>query len=504
MITREFLVWGFPKGTFLKTVQTHVGAYPGTRVRVETAPAYSRHRERLRRELQADWTSLGLLPVHYCDLPDLVRRGWLKPLNSLLPARARAVFAPLALDLTTFGGRVFAIPEDITLDVLVARREDLRRHRLPFPGQLSALEKQLDFWDGRRDAPVMGIQNVMRFLLGLLGARGVHPGEALENVSDFQTDWIAAYNKVRALIGGPRPRIRLEKKCHESLRKGRLTYCIVRANKIGRWTVAEQRAVRVLPFPCWTGSSTVPLLHGRAWCIPHNTIAPDIAFGLLHTLLDGKVARRIERDGGYAFPARQALWRDPGIVARNPIYEESRELFNKQGPAYSLDRINARALMVEETFLKSLEGGQSGASWFEHVQSGDLARCRWTVKNRIVRLALDYIEDHLPELRSIDQVAAAARRNPQYLNRCFKAETGRGCWSYVQERRMIKAREMLSDMTLSQKEIAAKLGFGSISYFSQAFKRHWGCSPTRMRGQEPSEVLTLREKLAVTTKRRNP
>ena len=67
------------------------------------------------------------------------------------------------------------------------------------------------------------------------------------------------------------------------------------------------------------------------------------------------------------------------------------------------------------------------------------------------------------------------------IKRIFKEETGSSIITYLNNLRMEKAKELLADKHLSIGDIALKVGFANTYYFSNAFKKRWGESPSKFR-----------------------
>lgn len=94
---------------------------------------------------------------------------------------------------------------------------------------------------------------------------------------------------------------------------------------------------------------------------------------------------------------------------------------------------------------------------------------------------LDYIYDHLHTRITIEDLSAHVSLNPSYLSRLFKKEVGIPVSTYIQEKKIETARNMLiySEHTLS--EIASTLAFPSQSYFTEIFRKKTGLTPTEYR-----------------------
>lgn len=94
---------------------------------------------------------------------------------------------------------------------------------------------------------------------------------------------------------------------------------------------------------------------------------------------------------------------------------------------------------------------------------------------------LRYVEEHYGERISLAQVSEAIYLSQSYVSTLFKKETGKKFSSYLQEVRLEKSREMLSETRLSVQEISARAGFFDISHFSRAFKDRYGLPPLEYR-----------------------
>lgn len=68
-----------------------------------------------------------------------------------------------------------------------------------------------------------------------------------------------------------------------------------------------------------------------------------------------------------------------------------------------------------------------------------------------------------------------------HLARAFKASTGWQIHKYIAEKRIKAAKQMLVEGRLSCEEVSACLGFSSASYFSTAFRRITGQTPSELR-----------------------
>ena len=94
-----------------------------------------------------------------------------------------------------------------------------------------------------------------------------------------------------------------------------------------------------------------------------------------------------------------------------------------------------------------------------------------------------YIDNHFKEDLTLDYLARLAHLNKYYLSHSFRKEFGTSPINYLISRRVEESRFLLRKTDHSLSLIAEILGFSSLSYFSQCFRRAQGISPTEYRKQ---------------------
>jgi AraC family transcriptional regulator len=99
-----------------------------------------------------------------------------------------------------------------------------------------------------------------------------------------------------------------------------------------------------------------------------------------------------------------------------------------------------------------------------------------------LRAVVDYIEKHLDDRLTLEQMAEASHLSPYHFARRFKAATGLQPHQYLIVRRVERAKLLLrQDRDISLAKIAASAGFSDQSQFSQHFKRAVGVTPGQFR-----------------------
>lgn len=99
----------------------------------------------------------------------------------------------------------------------------------------------------------------------------------------------------------------------------------------------------------------------------------------------------------------------------------------------------------------------------------------------IAEKAKRYLESNVHKTISVEEVASKFFLSPHYFAKKFKAETGCGIKEYHNQARMKKALELLRDPLLSVSDIADRLGFSNVNYFTNKFREYYLTSPTEQR-----------------------
>lgn len=98
-------------------------------------------------------------------------------------------------------------------------------------------------------------------------------------------------------------------------------------------------------------------------------------------------------------------------------------------------------------------------------------------RNHIVANVKKYIDSHITEKLSLNDVSSIFGISPNYLSQLFKKYSDDGFTDYITKQKITKAKVMMKESTLKLYEISGTLGFENSFYFSKVFKKLEGCSP---------------------------
>lgn len=101
--------------------------------------------------------------------------------------------------------------------------------------------------------------------------------------------------------------------------------------------------------------------------------------------------------------------------------------------------------------------------------------------NRQCAAVKRYIDLHFKESLTLELLAQVGHINKYYLSHAFKEEYGISPINYMIGKRIEESKYLLAETDFSLSQIAHLLGFSSLSYFSQVFRRVQSVSPKEYR-----------------------
>lgn len=134
--------------------------------------------------------------------------------------------------------------------------------------------------------------------------------------------------------------------------------------------------------------------------------------------------------------------------------------------------------------INRMESLQELQKWF----AGKLENARMSVLNMrkareydAIREAKNYIDSKYSEDLTLNRVAGKVYMSPTYFSSIFKSRTGVNFCDYLSKVRMDNAARLLKDSGYKTYEVSEVVGYKNPRYFSDAFKRYFGLTPTEFR-----------------------
>ena len=152
------------------------------------------------------------------------------------------------------------------------------------------------------------------------------------------------------------------------------------------------------------------------------------------------------------------------------------------------DEGGSRVRQLFETLARTSREGGYGAVLLERAQFLELMVevnrvCRGghqvqaAAGDRKVVALLQYLNLHLTEELSIDQLAERFYISKYHMMRRFRQETGYSIHGYLTEKRLLLAQRLLAQ-GVSPSEAGERAGYQDYSTFSRAYKKHFGRGPS--------------------------
>lgn len=204
--------------------------------------------------------------------------------------------------------------------------------------------------------------------------------------------------------------------------------------------------------------------------------APDgqALYKLLETVRQGDIALVREKLGALVALAGSERW--PESYLKYALVRITLELTQLAG------EVPCEADVVSGIYQHS--GNQEALERISQLCADVEARENKLV-NRNVEAIKQYIYQNYEKSLGLGELAEAFYFSPSYLCHVFKRETGCNLVKFINDYRMKKAQEILSDTPMKINAIAQAVGYKSASYFCQRFRDYYGVSPEQFRQGVP-------------------
>lgn len=102
-------------------------------------------------------------------------------------------------------------------------------------------------------------------------------------------------------------------------------------------------------------------------------------------------------------------------------------------------------------------------------------------KDLSINASIEYINNNLGKDVSLEKVASICNLSPCYFSKVFKKEVGINFISYVNDKKINRAKEILETTDIPITNIAIDLGFEDCGYFIRVFKKLQEVTPKKYR-----------------------
>ncbi|WP_312640703.1 AraC family transcriptional regulator, partial [Hydrogenoanaerobacterium sp.] len=148
------------------------------------------------------------------------------------------------------------------------------------------------------------------------------------------------------------------------------------------------------------------------------------------------------------------------------------------------------AFTLSDTYIMEIEATQSLMALDELerrmvIGFTDLVRSINEMRySKLIRQVVEYINNHLTEKITLEELAGTVFVHPNYLSSLFKRETGNSVSQYILLRRIEESKYFIRYSSNTLSDIASFYQFCSQSHFTRIFKQYTGITPYQFRNQQ--------------------
>lgn len=189
----------------------------------------------------------------------------------------------------------------------------------------------------------------------------------------------------------------------------------------------------------------------------------------IHMMLDAALLNQVASECGLTTNVeieQRVIFADPTILQVAQLFKS--EVFNDGGLARKLYTESLRNLLAVH-LLRNYSGSVVKPAVQDIIGAHQIKQLK------------DFIEDRLAEGLTIADMADVVHMSQFHFARAFKAAIGESPHRYLTQRRMERARVLLSVTRLSVAEVAQRVGFANKSHFLAQFRKATGMTPKAYR-----------------------
>ena len=192
-------------------------------------------------------------------------------------------------------------------------------------------------------------------------------------------------------------------------------------------------------------------------------------------------------------PDEQSGWNEYWIGFKGINIDNRVEngFFNKQKPVFKVGISNDIVILYEQAIKIAIEQKPGYQQMLAGIVNNLLGLAysldknqfleNPEVNNQINKAKIIIIENLFTGIKA-EEIAKKINVSYSWFRRIFKEYTGIAPAQYIKELKIQKGKELLTNTSLSAKEIAFKIGFEDHEYFFTAFKKKTGMTPIQFRG----------------------
>ena len=201
-----------------------------------------------------------------------------------------------------------------------------------------------------------------------------------------------------------------------------------------------------------------------------RTLSWDAPFELMHLDISPKVMAELSEERGDAKPVELISHRgirDSNIAHIMQMLRKESEASHCYGSIFGEQLCFALAGYLFERYCVAQPKKTASAS---------------RLPGRVLNSVLGHVEERISESITLEDLANHVKMSRFYFARLFRNSLGQSPGQYILDRRMDRAKSLLTSAHVNVKDVARLCGFPSQSHFATAFRLRNGVTPTQYRG----------------------
>ena len=162
------------------------------------------------------------------------------------------------------------------------------------------------------------------------------------------------------------------------------------------------------------------------------------------------------------------MTKESSMSVKRLIFQMEKELEEKKREHEIMLKVHLVNILIE--MIRSFEG---------QIDENDFSYNAQALHH--IERSLKYIDSHLSENITLEEIANVAHMSKNYFCRIFKKLNGMSPWDYITVKRIDLARRLLSDKDKTVLEVAMLCGFNNTANFNRAFRKVTGKTPSEIR-----------------------
>lgn len=177
------------------------------------------------------------------------------------------------------------------------------------------------------------------------------------------------------------------------------------------------------------------------------------------------LAQLIQEGRQAAFP-----WRDGKLPRAARVHDKHSKTMGKH-PRFGSEQLVK--IYLEALLIQLIRGSLDNC---ESAKLSTLTKDR--EEQRLAGQISYYLTERLTERLTLHKIGCDFALSASYLGAVFRAHAGCSIMAFFNSQKIAQAKLFIREETCNVSEIAARMGYSSIHYFSRQFKKETGMSPT--------------------------